>query len=99
MPSSSPKSTVSENGRSFEHLGHDEAAHAVRGVGDDDERLQTHRQVDERADVIAERLEQVEVLDLARDLAARRDARRDHLLDLGEAGLLADRRGARPGTA
>ena len=48
--------------------------------------------VDERPNVIAERLEQVDVLDPARDLAAGRHARRDHLLDLGEARLLAHRR-------
>ena len=39
------------------------------------------------------------LLDLARDLAARRDARRDHLLDLLQPGLLADGRRARRGTA
>ncbi len=44
--------------------------------------------------MIAELLEEVDVLDPARNLAARGDARRDHLLDLGEARLLADRRGA-----
>ena len=53
----------------LEHLGHDEPAHAVGRVGDDGERPQ-HRRVDERPHVIAERLEQVEVLDLAGDLAA-----------------------------
>ncbi len=46
--------------------------------------------------MLAEGLEQVDVLDLARDLAPRRDARRDHLLDLLQAGLLADRRRAGP---
>ena len=80
--------------KALEHLRHDEPAHAVRGVGHDRERTQ-HRGVDEGSHVVAERLEEVEVLDLARDLAARRDARRDHLLDLGEPGLLADRRRAR----
>jgi len=88
-----------ENGererQSFEHLRHHEAAHAVRGVGDDHERFQ-RGDVYERTHVIAEGLEEVDVLDPARDLAARGHTGRDHLLDLREAGLLAHRRGAGP---
>ena len=65
----------------LEHAGDDEAAHAVGGVGHDRERLQRGR-VDERAHVLSEGVEQVDPLHLARDLAPRRDAGRDHLLDL-----------------
>ena len=95
VPSSSPYEHGERERQTLEHRGHDEPAHAVGGVGDDLQRLQ-RRRVDERAHVLAERLEQVDVLDLARDLAPRRDARRDHLLDLLQAGLLADRRRAGP---
>ena len=35
VPSSSPYMTSSSNGQALEHLGHDQAAHAVGGVGDD----------------------------------------------------------------
>ena len=51
--------------------------------------------VDERPHVLAERRRAGRRCStLPGDLAARRHARRDHLLDLREAGLLADRRGA-----
>ena len=85
--------------QAVEHRGHDEAAHAVGGVGHDLQRAQ-RADVDERADVVGELVEQVALLDPAR---ARRPARaspaRDGRLDLGQAGVLADGRGARPGTA
>ena len=71
----------------FEHFRDDEPAHAVRGVGDDHERPQCFG-IDERPHVIAEGLEEVDVLHPARHLAARRDAGRDHLLDLRGPGPL-----------
>ena len=58
VPSSSPYSTSSSNGQALEDRGHDEAAHAVGGVGDDLERAQ-RVEVDEGAHVVGEVAEQV----------------------------------------
>ena len=74
--------------------GHDEAAHAVGGVGHDLQRLQ-HRQVDERADVVGERRRagRCVVTVPGRSAAAGTPAAASSP-DLGEAGVLADRPGA-----
>ena len=64
-------------GQPRHHRGHDQAAHAVGGVGDDAQRRQ-RGDVDERAHVGDERGEQVATLDPARVLAALEQAAGDH---------------------
>ena len=82
-------------GQPRHHRGDDEATHPVGGVGDDPQRRQ-RRDVDERPDVGDERGQQVATLDPARVLAALEETARNQRLDLGEAGVLADGRGAGP---
>ena len=77
----------------LEHRRHDEAAHAVGGVGDDTHG--THRRgVDERHDVIGERTEQIAAGRRARPRCRRRTVAVEHVggngLDLGKAGVLPD---------
>ena len=96
VPSSSPKSMVSSNGRPENTAGtmRPPTPLAVSATT----RSGAQRvEVDERAHVRDERRQQVAALDAARVLAALEQARREHRLDLAEAGLLADR--ARAGAA
>ena len=80
-------------GQTVEHARHDQAAHAVGGVGDDPQRPQ-HRGVDEAPHVGTELLEHVDGFDGARDLGPLDDAGLDRGPDLAQSGLLADRRGS-----
>ena len=79
--------------QAVEHGGHDEAAHAVGGVGDDLQRPQGD-DVDERADVGGEVGEQVDAADRRPPAAGGLEPGGGHGLDLAEAGVLADRLGA-----
>ena len=82
--------------QALEHLRHDEATHAVRGVGDDLRAAAARRRSTNDRTWSANSSSRSSVLDLARHLTPVGDAGRDHLLDLREPGLLADRRGAGP---
>ena len=95
VPSSSPYRISSSNGQAGEDRGHDEAAHAVGGVGHDLQRAQHASRSTKRAHVVGERRRAGRATSTLPARSARSTTPRcDRGLDLAQAGVLADGRGA-----
>ena len=94
VPSSSAEQVVRGDRQPLEHRRHDEPAHPVRGVGDDDER--PHRvHVDEPQHVLDVGVEQVPLLHRPA-VGRRREPRLDQRPDIAQPRVLPDGACARP---